>query len=158
LPPTLDPPYGSGMDRRRFLLTSLAGVVAAPLTAEAQQAAKIVRIGYLSVDMAGNPHLRDAFLQGLRDLGYVEGRNVVIEYRDAERKPERLPALAAELVALKVDVIVAGATPHTLAAKQRPGLSPLSSLMLAIRLRAGSSPVLRARAATSRGCPTSTLS
>jgi putative ABC transport system substrate-binding protein len=113
------------MDRRRFLVTSLAGALAAPLAVEAQQAVKIARIGYLSVDMAGNPHLRDAFLQGLRDLGYVEGRNVVIEYRDAEQKIERLPALAAELVALKVDVIVAGATPHTLAAKQATRTLPI---------------------------------
>jgi ABC-type uncharacterized transport system substrate-binding protein len=113
------------MDRRRFLVTSLAGALAAPLAVEAQQAVKIARIGYLSVDMAGNPHLRDAFLQGVRDLGYVEGRNVVIEYRDAEQKIERLPALAAELVALKVDVIVAGATPHTLAAKQATRTLPI---------------------------------
>ena len=62
--------------------------------------------------------MREAFRQGLRDLGYVEGRNVVIEYRDAEGKSERLPALAVELVALKVDVIVAPPTPAALAAKQ----------------------------------------
>ena len=72
-------------------------------------------IGYLALNLAANPHLREAFRQGLRDLGYVEGRNLVIEYRDAEGKTERLPALAAELVALKVDVIVAAR--HT----ARPG-------------------------------------
>jgi putative ABC transport system substrate-binding protein len=80
---------------------------AAPLVAGAQQAAKVARIGYLSPNLAAGLHLRDAFLQGLRDLGYVEGRNVVIDYRDAEEKIERLPALAAELVALKVDAILA---------------------------------------------------
>ena len=97
------------MDRvqRRDFLIAAGALLAAPLAAEAQQTAKIARIGYLSPNLAAGPHLRDAFLQGLRDLGYVEGRNVVIEYRDAEGKPERLPALAAELVALKVDVIVA---------------------------------------------------
>src|SRR6266567_8101998 len=98
------------MDRRDTVLALLA-LGAAPFAAEAQQAAKIARIGYLTNSLGVNPHLPEAFRQGLRDLGYVEGRNVVIEYRDAEWKNERLPALAAELVALKVDVIVAGATP-----------------------------------------------
>src|SRR5216683_5198387 len=99
------------MERRTFMAMLTGGIVAAPFTAEAQQAAKIARIGYLVLNLAANPHLTEAFRQGLRDLGYVEGRNVVIEYRDAEGKFERLPALAAELVALKVDVIVAGGTP-----------------------------------------------
>jgi ABC-type uncharacterized transport system substrate-binding protein len=74
---------------------------------------------------AAQPHLREAFLQGLRDLGYVEGRNVVIEYRDAEGKRQRLLALAAELVALKVDVIVAPNTPAALAAKQATRTLPI---------------------------------
>jgi putative ABC transport system substrate-binding protein len=113
------------MDRRRFLLTSLAGALAAPLAAEAQQAAKVARIGLLALNLAAAPHLPEAFRQGLRDLGYVEGRNIVIEYRDAEGKPERLPALAAELVALKVDVIVAPGTPQALAAKQATRTLPI---------------------------------
>jgi len=100
-------------------------LVLAPLAAKAQQPAKIARIGYLSLDVATSAHLRDAFLQGLRDLGYVEGRNVAIEYRDAEGKSERLPPLAAELVALKVDVIVAGGTQHALAAKQATRTHPI---------------------------------
>jgi putative ABC transport system substrate-binding protein len=98
------------VQRRQFLIAAGA-LLATPLAADGQQAAKVARIGYLSLNLAASPHLRDAFLQGLRDLGYVEGRNVVIEYRDeyrdAEGKRERLPALAAELVALKVDVILA---------------------------------------------------
>src|SRR5437016_6274887 len=94
------------MDRRDTVLALLA-LGAAPLAAEAQQAGKIARIGYLSPNVAASPYLRDAFLKELRDLGYVEGRNVMIEYRDAEGELERLPALAAELVALKVDVILA---------------------------------------------------
>src|SRR5438874_7619579 len=115
------------MDRRRFLLTTLAGALAGPLAGEAQQAAKIARIGYLTLysDPASSGRLREAFVQGLRDLGYVEGRNVVIEYRDAERKPERLPAMAAELVALKVDVIFAPGTPHALAAMQATRTLPI---------------------------------
>jgi ABC-type uncharacterized transport system substrate-binding protein len=113
------------MDRRRFLLISLAGAFAAPLGAGAQPAAKIARLGYLSLDDATSAGNREAFLQGLRDLGYVEGRNLAIQYRDAKGKPERLPALAAELVALKVDVILAGGTPHTLAAKQTTRTLPI---------------------------------
>ena len=90
-----------------------------PLIAEGQQAAKIRRIGFLSINLAASPpQQHEAFRQGLRDLGLVEGRNVVIEYRDADGKPERLPALAAELVVLEVDVIVAPSTPLALAAKQ----------------------------------------
>ena len=87
---------------------------------------KVSRIGFLQLNAGANPHLRDAFLEGLRDLGYVEGRNVVIEYRSAEGKLERLPALAAQLVALKVDVIVTGGgTPTALAAKHATGTLPI---------------------------------
>ena len=87
--------------------------------------AKVARIGYLGTNRAANPHLHEAFRQGLRDLGYVEGRNLVIEYRDAEGKVERLPALAPELVALNVDVIVAPGTPQALAAKQATRTIPI---------------------------------
>src|SRR2546427_1664340 len=112
--------------RRAFIGTVAGGLLAAPLGAEAQQAAKIARIGFLALNLAPNPHLREAFLQGLRDLGYGEGRNVVIEYRDADGKLERVPALAAELVALKVDVIVTGGgTPPALAAKQTTKTIPI---------------------------------
>ena len=115
------------MNNRRKLVIALgAGALAAPLTCFAQQAAKVARIGHLSPNLAASPHLRDAFLQGLRDLGYVEGRNLVIEYRDAEGKLERLPALAAELVALKVDVILAeGGTLGARVAKQATGTIPI---------------------------------
>jgi putative ABC transport system substrate-binding protein len=114
------------MERRRFIEMIGGGLLAAPLAAEAQQAAKVARIGYLAGNLAASPHVHEAFRQGLRDLAYVEGRNVVIEYRDAEGKPERLPALAAELVALKVDVIVAaGGTRGALAAKQATRTIPI---------------------------------
>ncbi len=113
------------MDRRTFLTGTGAVLLAAPLAAEGQQAAKVARIGWMGDNPALSPQLREAFLQGLRDLGYVEGRSVVIEYRYAEGKLERLPALAAELVALKVDVILAGGTPHALAAKQATGILPI---------------------------------
>ncbi len=113
------------MERRTFMAMLTCGIVAAPLAAEAQQAAKVPRIGYLAGSLAAAPHVPEAFLQGLRDLGYVEGRNVVIEYRSAEGKLERLPALAAELVALKVDVIVASGTLAALAAKQATSTLPI---------------------------------
>ena len=115
------------MIRGVALIAVLAlSLLAAPLGAEAQQAAKIARVGYLSPNLATNPHLREAFRQGLRDLGYVEGRNLVIVYRDAEGKVERLPALAAELVALKVDVILAeGGTLGPRVAKQATRTIPI---------------------------------
>jgi putative ABC transport system substrate-binding protein len=112
------------MERRTFMAL-VSGLLAAPLVAEAQQTAKVPRIGLLGFNLATNPHLPEAFRQGLRDLGYVEGRNVVIEYRNAEGKFERLPALAAELVALKVDVIVAGGRAQALAAQQATRTLPI---------------------------------
>jgi putative ABC transport system substrate-binding protein len=108
----------------------------APLVAEAQQATQIARIGYLGGSPL-NPQLHEAFLQGLRDLGYVEGRNFVIEYRSHEGKVERFPALAAELVALKVDVIVATGTGHTLAAKQATKTIPIVFTALADPVTSG---------------------
>src|SRR3979411_1004287 len=96
--------------RRREFITLLGGAAAAwPLAAHAQQPAKVPRIGYLSPGSASAGLLSrdEAFRQGLRDLGYVEGRNIVIEDRFAEAKFDRLAGLAAELVRLEVDVIVA---------------------------------------------------
>jgi len=111
--------------RRIRLAVVLALSLLTPLAASAQQATKVPRIGYLAGNMATAPHLPEAFRQGLRDLGYFEGRNVVIEYRDAEGKLERLPALAAELVARKVDVILAGGTPQAQAAQQASRTIPI---------------------------------
>ena len=113
------------MDRRRFLLTSLAGALAAPLGARAQPAGNVPRIGLVSTNVVGNRHLIEAFREGLRDLGYVEGRNLVIEYRSAEGHLDRFPALATELVALKVDLIVATNTQAALAARQATGTIPI---------------------------------
>lgn len=96
------------------MLTRLAIVMAlvllaAPLAAEAQEAPKVPRIGYLVVGSALGPR-DEAFFEGLRELGYVEGRNIVIEYRYAQERLGRLPELAAELVRLRADVIVALST------------------------------------------------
>ena len=112
------------MDRRRFLLTSLAGALAAPLAAEAQQRARSLdRLPALYG--ATSRANREAFLQGLRDLGYVEGRNVVIQYRDAEGSPSGSPLLRPNWFALKVDVILAGGTLQPWPPSKRPGPSPL---------------------------------
>jgi putative ABC transport system substrate-binding protein len=95
--------------RRRFLGTLAGGLLAAPLAAEAQPAGKVTRIGVLEpTSMASNVANLDAFRQGLRELGYVEGQNFVVEYRSADGRSERFPDLAAELVRLKVDVILTG--------------------------------------------------
>ena len=111
----------------RGLAVLLAVVLLAPLGVQSQPRDKVVRIGYLAMNRmaASPPQQHGAFMQGLRDLGYVEGRNLVIEYREAAGKPERLPALAAELVALKPDVIVAPTTPAALAAKQATSTIPI---------------------------------
>ena len=94
--------------------------------AEAQQPTKVPRIGYLSAaSPSANSARIEAFRQGLRELGYVEGKNIVIEWRSAEGKLDRLPALAAELVRLKVDVIVTGGPTATRAAKEATATIPI---------------------------------
>jgi putative ABC transport system substrate-binding protein len=112
--------------RLAFSITLVLVGLFTPVGAAAQHVAKIARIGYLETNLGANPYMHEAFRQGLRDLGYVEGRNLVIEYRDAGGKLERFPALAAELVALKVDVIFAGGgTPAALAAKRATKTIPI---------------------------------
>jgi putative ABC transport system substrate-binding protein len=113
------------MDRRRFLLTSLAGALAAPLAAGAQQAGKVYRIGYLSAGGPAPLNTPDAFKDARRGLGYVEGKNLVIDYRFAEGRFDRLPDLAAELVRLKVDIIVTNPTQATAAAKNATETIPI---------------------------------
>jgi ABC-type uncharacterized transport system substrate-binding protein len=110
------------MNRRETIIALVALV---PFAAEAQQTARVPRIGYLVGNLAAGQHFAAAFRQGLNELGYVEGHNIVIEYRDAKGEAERLPALAAELVALKVDVILAAGTQHVLAAKQATTTIPI---------------------------------
>jgi len=110
---------------RREAIIALVALGAVSRAAGAQQAAKVHRVGLIAGTLVVGSRTVEAFRQGLRDLGYVEGRNLVIEYRDAEGKLERFPALAAELVALKVDVIVAPSTPAVLAARQATGTIPI---------------------------------
>ena len=114
------------MDRRRFLLTSLAGALATPLTARAQQAMKVAQIGYLSgPPLSANAARIEAFRQGLRELNYVEGKNIIIEWRSTDGKLDRLPALAAELVGLKVAVIVTSGGAPTRRAKEATSTIPI---------------------------------
>ena len=112
------------IDRRAFL--GALGLLTAPLGAEAQQAGKVYRVGFLgnSTD-ALEANLVEPFRQGLRDLGYVEGRNLAIEYRWADGQYDRFPALIRELAALKVEVIVTAGTPAALAVKRETPAIPL---------------------------------
>jgi ABC-type uncharacterized transport system substrate-binding protein len=105
---------------------------AASLAADAQPTSKVYRIGYLSTGSASTTYTRplEAFRQGLRELGWVEGRNLYIEYRFAEGRVDRLPALADELVRLKVDVIVASPTPSALAARNTTRTIPIVGMSL----------------------------
>ena len=114
------------MDRRTFMSGMTLGLIAAPLAAEAQPTGKVPRIGWL-----GGPTRESAqafvqpFEQGLKDLGWVEGQNIVIEWRFAGGRAERLPDLAAELVRLRVDLIVTPSTPTALAAKNATRTIPI---------------------------------
>ena len=112
------------MDRRRFLLISLASALSAPIATAAQQAGKVWRIGVLSPEVPP-PGFREAFRDGLRDFGYVEGENIILELRDAGGVNERLPGLARELIALTPDVIVTINTPAAHAAKAATGSIPI---------------------------------
>src|SRR5215470_11465071 len=110
------------MDRRAFI-TSVSSFLAAPLAAEAQQADRVHRIGWLGPDQTF--HRREWLVQDLRDLGYVDGRNVEIAYRFAKGHLDRLPTIAAELVALRVDVIVAVSQPAIQATQQATRTIPI---------------------------------
>src|SRR5712691_3820776 len=105
------------------IVTLFLSLLAAPLAAEAQPAGKIPRVGVLVLGLPDRG--LDPFRQGLQDLGYVEGKNIAIAYRFAEGKAERLPELAAELVGLKVDMIVAYAFLAARAAKQATQTIPI---------------------------------
>jgi putative ABC transport system substrate-binding protein len=113
--------------RKKTLVFALYAVLfALCFPAEAQQPAKITRIGYLdAVSLSVNAARVEAFRQGLRKLGYVEGKNIFIEWRSADGKLDPLPALAAELVHLKVDIIVTGGRSATRAAKEASSTIPI---------------------------------
>jgi len=138
-----------GIGRREFI-SLLGGAAAAwPLAARAQEAGSKHTVGILSA--SGTPPLNTVFIAALSELGWVEGKNVVFEHRYADNRLERLPGLAADLVRLKVDVIAAAGTLAPLAAKQASSTIPIVMRPLAIHWGAGSLPVWRDPAATTRG-------
>jgi putative tryptophan/tyrosine transport system substrate-binding protein len=117
---------GSDMQRREFITLLGSAAAAWPLAASAQKSGNIARIGFLGPASASSwANQLEQFRVGLRNLGYVEGHNIVIESRWADGKYERLPELAAELVDLKVDVLVTYGTPGTLAAKRATTTIPI---------------------------------
>ena len=114
------------MDRRTFLGRVPAVLLVAPLAALGQQAGKVYRLGILeAVPAEQNAANLDALRKGLRELGYVEGRNLIIEYRSADGHAERFPELASELVGLKVDLIVTRGTPAARATKDATSTIPV---------------------------------
>jgi len=111
--------------KRRSFIALLGGAAASPLAARAQQPGKLPTIGFLGANPSIESQRVAAFVQRLRELGWIEGRTVAIEYRWAEGRSERYAEIAAEFVRLKVDVIVTVATPPTLAAKQATAVIPI---------------------------------
>jgi ABC-type uncharacterized transport system substrate-binding protein len=112
--------------RRAFLGTLASALLAAPLAAVAQQAGKVWRIGYLATQhREAQTYLIQAFEGGLREKGYTPGRDLMIEYRFADGRVERLPELVGELVRVKVDVIVTGVNPGSIAAKKATATIPI---------------------------------
>src|SRR5438094_7277371 len=111
----------------RLLISGLCALLLAfSVPIDAQQPTKVPRIGWLTgAPLSGNPERREAFRQGLRDLGYVEGKNIVIEWRAADGKRDRYPALLAELLRLKVDVIVCDSAGSTRHAKEATSTIPI---------------------------------
>ena len=109
-----------------LIVTLTLGILAAPLAADAQQAGKVYRIGFLaSASPSVSQPFLGAFRDGLRELGYVDGQNVIIEQRWAEGAPDRLSDVAAELVRMRVDLIFAWATPAVTATKQATSTLPI---------------------------------
>ena len=125
------------MNRRAFIGTLAGALLAAPLAAEGQPAGKVVRIGVLTLGFARSTPPIEAFQQGLREHGYVEGQNTALEFRFAKGRTDRLPALAAELVRLNVDVIVTESNVAALAAKHATQTIPIVMAVAGDPVKAG---------------------
>jgi len=113
------------MDRRTFIGTLTVSLLVAPLAVEAQQAQRVPRIGVLTMSVASSMAAFEGLRQGLRNHGYVEGQNIVLEIRFAQGRPERLAGMAAELVQMKVDIIITESTLAAQAAKNASGTIPI---------------------------------
>jgi putative tryptophan/tyrosine transport system substrate-binding protein len=122
------PPHDPGMDRRRFLLTSLGGALAAPLAAGAQQAERVYRVGLVS--LGGDPLWWQPVLDAIRELGYVEGRNLVVKRAFAKGRAEDLRRLVTELARSGIDVAVTTATRETKAVQQAAPTTPVVMLLV----------------------------
>ena len=122
--------------RRREFIAGLGGAAAWPLVARGQQQAMPV-VGVLYSGLAPTPKLKEAFLRGLREQGYTEGRNVTIEYRFADNQYDRLPALASDLVGRRVSVIVAQGLMPALAAKKSTNTIPIVFGVVADPVKSG---------------------
>jgi putative ABC transport system substrate-binding protein len=130
-------PGTPGIGRRTFL-AALAGAAALPYAARAQQSGKVWRVGMLDTTSATlNAKNVDAFKASMRALGYVEGQNLIIDYRSADGRLERLPALAAELIGLKCDIIVTRGTPPAQAAKAATRTVPIVMASIAEPVETG---------------------
>jgi ABC-type uncharacterized transport system substrate-binding protein len=127
-------PWGETMNRKIFCVAFVAMLFALSFPAEAQQTKKVARIGIL---IGSSSTATDAFRQGLTDLGYVEGKNIAIEYRSAKGQLDCIPELAAELVRLKVDVIVVSSNPVIIALKKAPQTIPIVMTVVADPVGAG---------------------
>jgi putative tryptophan/tyrosine transport system substrate-binding protein len=137
LPSAATSPYLPSVDVRRAVVVALVvGILATPLAAEAQQPPGKARVGFLSTGERLSP-LAEAFKEALRERGWTEGENLVVEYRFGGEKYERLRALAAELVHLKVDVIFAANVPAAQAAKEATATIPVVFHTLNDPVRAG---------------------
>src|SRR5215813_4635066 len=114
------------MDRRVFIGGMAVSLLAAPFAVHSQQAGKVYRIGILeSIPASQNAANLNALRKGLQKLGYVEGKNLIIDYRSVDGRAERFPDLASELVRLNVDLLLARGTPATIAAKNAAGTIPV---------------------------------
>ena len=141
--------------RRKFFGLALSTLLLALcFPAQAQQPKKVPRIGYVGgVSLSANTARHDAFRQGLGELHYVEGKNIIIDWRSAEGKLERLPVLAAEMVRLKLDVIVTSGPPQPVPPRNATNTIPIVMTNIAILLAMVSSPASRGLVETSRDCP-----